>query len=50
VKVYAKYNGDDIALYKDGYTDIWGKFEYESENIENIQMFSILLLSEAKGS
>lgn len=50
VKVYAKYTGDDIALYKDGYTDIRGKFEYESENIENIQMFSILLLSETKGS
>ena len=50
VKVYAKYNGNEISLYKDGYTDIWGKFEYESENIENVQMFSILLLSETKGS
>jgi len=51
VKVYAKYNNGDISLYKDGYTDIRGKFEYESENmLENINLFSILLLSEAKGS
>lgn len=50
VKVYAKYSSGDISLYKDGYTDIRGKFEYETENLENVQMFSILLLSETKGS
>lgn len=50
VKVYSKLNSGDISLYKDGYTDIRGRFEYESENLENIQMFSILLLSETNGS
>lgn len=50
IKVYSKFNNGDISLYKDGYTDIRGKFEYESENLDNIQMFSILLLSESKGS
>lgn len=50
VKVYSKLTNGQSSLYKDGYTDIWGRFEYESENIENISMFSILLLSEEKGS
>lgn len=50
VKVYARMNNGDINLYKDGYTDIRGKFEYESENLENVNQFSLLLLSEEKGS
>jgi hypothetical protein len=50
VKVYSKLNNGTISLYKDGYTDIRGRFEYENENLENVSMFSILLISEELGS
>lgn len=50
VKVYSKSTGGECNLYKDGYTDIRGKFEYESSNLDNISRFSILILSEDKGS
>ena len=30
VKVYQKQTSGEVILYKDGYTDIRGKFEYES--------------------
>ena len=32
VKVYARYNNGEVAFYKDGYTDLRGKFDYTSLN------------------
>ena len=53
VKVYAKYNDGTVEFYKDGYTDLRGRFDYASlstDNLDRVQMFSILVLSEKHGA
>ncbi|BBM82566.1 hypothetical protein [Candidatus Uabimicrobium amorphum] len=53
VKVYAKYNDGTVQFYKDGYTDLRGRFDYASlstDNLDRVQMFSILILSEKHGA
>lgn len=52
VKVFAR-NGDHSKFYKDGYTDIRGRFDYSSLNnsvLQNIDRFSILIMSDTLGS
>jgi hypothetical protein len=53
VKVYAKLGNGEIKFYKDGYTDIRGRFDYASLNtneLEQAQRFSILILSDDYGA
>ncbi len=53
VKVYAKLGNGQIKFYKDGYTDIRGRFDYASLNtneLEQAQRFSILILSDDYGA
>lgn len=53
VKVYAKYNNGTVQFYKDGYTDLRGRFDYASlstDDLDRVQMFSILILSEKHGA
>jgi len=53
VKVYARMKTGAVQFYKDGYTDLRGCFDYTSLNtneIEMVERFSILLLSEADGA
>jgi hypothetical protein len=53
VKVYAKLANGQIKFYKDGYTDIRGRFDYASLNtneLEQAQRFSILILSDDYGA
>ena len=53
VKVYSKNQAGQVKFYKDGYTDLRGKFDYSSVNtgnINNIQSFSILVLSQEHGA
>ncbi len=53
VKVYAKLGDGSVKFYKDGYTDIRGRFDYASINtgeLDNVQRFSILILSEEHGA
>ncbi len=53
VKVYAKNRDGVVAFYKDGYTDLRGKLDYASlstNEIDNVQKFSILVLSENDGA
>lgn len=53
VKVYAKLGSGEIKFYKDGYTDIRGRFDYASLNtneLEQAQRFSILILSDDYGA
>ena len=53
MKVYAKNKDGSIAFYKDGYTDLRGKLDYASlstNEIDNVQKFSILVLSESDGA
>ncbi|WP_372366245.1 hypothetical protein [Candidatus Uabimicrobium sp. HlEnr_7] len=53
VKVYARFNNGSIQFYKDGYTDLRGRFDYTSLNtneLDNVSRFSILILSEEHGA
>ena len=53
VKVYARMNGGKVQFYKDGYTDLRGKFDYASLNtneIEQVDRFAILVSHGEHGS
>jgi hypothetical protein len=53
VKVYAKHNDGQVKFYKDGYTDIRGRFDYASlstDDLEKAGQFSILILSDEFGA
>jgi hypothetical protein len=53
VKVYAKMRDGGVEFYKDGYTDLRGRFDYTSLNtnqLGGVEKFAILVLSEANGS
>jgi hypothetical protein len=52
VKVYGR-SGGAVKFYKDGYTDLRGKFDYTSLNtseLGEIEKFAILVLSETHGA
>jgi len=53
VKVYARLKDGQVRFYKDGYTDLRGRFDYASLNtneLENVAKFSLLVLSETDGA
>jgi hypothetical protein len=53
VKVYAQMNDGSVKFYKDGYTDIRGRFDYASlstSDLERAGKFSILVISEMNGA
>jgi hypothetical protein len=53
VKVFARKFGGEVEFYKDGYTDIRGKFDYVSLNTDilaTIQKFSLLVVDDELGS
>ncbi|CAG9311082.1 unnamed protein product [Blepharisma stoltei] len=53
IKVFVKQKIGDIKFYKDGYTDIKGKFDYVSLNVNKIseaERFAILVVDEELGS
>ena len=53
VKVYGKLANGQVRFYKDGYTDLRGRFDYVSLNtgeLDNVQQFSILILNEDHGA
>ncbi len=53
VKVYAEMLDGQIKFYKDGYTDLRGRFDYTSLNTDqlpNVRRFSLLILSEEHGA
>ncbi|CAK84205.1 unnamed protein product (macronuclear) [Paramecium tetraurelia] len=53
VKVYVKQKTQECYFYKDGYTDLRGRFDYASQNSEEIsqaQSFAILISDEFYGS
>jgi len=52
-KVYARMKDGAIQFYKDGYTDLRGRFDYTALNtneLDNVEKFSILILSETDGA
>jgi len=53
VKVYAQMKDGKLRFYKDGYTDLRGRFDYTSLNtneLDFVQKFSILVLSDQYGA
>ena len=53
VKCYYEANSGIIKFYKDGFTDLRGKFDYISLNsdlINEVKQFSILMVSKEYGS
>jgi hypothetical protein len=53
VKVYAEMKDGKTRFYKDGYTDLRGRFDYASLNtneLEYVKRFSLLVLSENQGA
>lgn len=53
VKVYARRQDGSVQFYKDGYTDLRGRFDYTALNTNDLdfaQRFSILVLSDELGA
>ena len=53
VKCFCKNSSDYVQFYKDGYTDLRGRFNYvtlNSDLINQVEKFSILIISEEYGS
>lgn len=52
-KVYAQMRDGSVKFYKDGYTDLRGRFDYTSlstNDLDNVSRFSILVMSEDHGA
>ena len=53
VKVYAQLKNGSVKFYKDGYTDLRGRFDYASLNtneLDYVQKFSLLVMSDDRGA
>jgi hypothetical protein len=53
VKAYARMRGGEVRFYKDGYTDLRGRFDYSSLNtneLDAVEKFSLLILSDRHGA
>jgi hypothetical protein len=53
VKVYARMEDGSVAFYKDGYTDLRGRFDYATlsvDELDGIDRFAILVLSPDNGA
>jgi hypothetical protein len=53
VKVYAKTGSGQSKFYKDGYTDLRGKFEYASlstNELDGVDKFSLLVMTDSDGA
>ena len=53
VKVYARLKDGRLQFYKDGYTDLRGRFDYTSLNtndLDYVDKFSLLIFSEEHGA
>jgi len=51
VKVFQKLKSQQVLFFKDGYTDLVGKFSYLSlnESLEQVEKFSIFVMSDELG-
>jgi hypothetical protein len=53
VKVYALTEQGQVKFYKDGYTDLRGRFDYASlstNELDSVRKFSVLVLSSEQGA
>jgi len=53
VKCFAKGKDGKVSFYKDGYTDLRGRFDYatlNSNDISNIEKFALFIMNDDLGS
>ncbi|MEI6212093.1 MAG: hypothetical protein WCR06_10775, partial [bacterium] len=53
VKVYARQRDGSVEFYKDGYTDLRGRFDYASistDDLDHVEKFAILVMSDDAGA
>lgn len=53
VKAYAKMKDGSTRFYKDGYTDLRGRFDYASlstNDLDNVERFALLVMSDNQGA
>jgi len=53
VKVYARHTGGLVRFYKDGYTDLRGRFDYvtlSTDDLDRVERFTILVASDDAGA
>ncbi len=53
IKVYARHKDGQVTFYKDGYTDLRGKFDYASlstSQLDSVEKFSILIMTDNSGA
>lgn len=53
VKVYARMTNGEVRFYKDGYTDLRGRFDYASlstDELDQVDRFALLVMSETDGA
>lgn len=53
VKVYARNSDGSVKFFKDGYTDLRGRFDYATQSnypLDGVQQFSILIMSDEFGT
>jgi hypothetical protein len=53
VKVYARQQGGAVTFYKDGYTDLRGRFDYatlSTDDLDRVERFAILIASDDAGA
>jgi hypothetical protein len=53
VKVYARMKDGNVRFFKDGYTDLRGRFDYTSlstNELDAVEKFSLLILSDQQGA
>jgi hypothetical protein len=53
VKVYARMQGGEVRFFKDGYTDLRGRFDYASlstDELDHVERFAILMMSDQHGA
>lgn len=53
VKVYARARGGAVSFYKDGYTDLRGRFDYVSlstDDLDRVERFALLIAADDAGA
>ena len=51
--VYARQQGGNVVFYKDGYTDLRGRFDYvtlSTDDLDRVERFAILVVSDDAGA
>jgi hypothetical protein len=53
VKAYARMQGGEVRFFKDGYTDLRGRFDYASlstDELDRVERFALLIMSQEHGA